>query len=335
VARDWSWRNSFQGNETQWQTPLQVDLRKPRIEVASGLTYVSRGGSASVTYSISEPTLRDGVTVASRVYRGYPMGDDGGSTDRRIALFAVSTDAPANPKIEVFAEDAAGNVGRASWPVVFKERVLPKDEITLSQRYLETKVRSLADAEGIAQDDLREAFDQINTQLRATNEEQIASIAAKPSETRLWEGAFLQLPNTKVTSRFAEQRTYLVDGQKISQATHFGYDLASTASAVIEASNSGRVAFADDLGIYGRCVIVDHGLGLFTLYAHLSSMIVSPGDSVAKGEKLGLSGATGLAGGDHLHFAILVGGTYVEPLEWWDPEWVRSHIEERFPTSTP
>jgi murein DD-endopeptidase MepM/ murein hydrolase activator NlpD len=333
VARDWSWRNSFRGNEFRWQVSLQVDLRKPRVEVASGLTYVRRGGSGSVVYSIGEPTVRDGVMVGSKVYRGYPFSTDGASADRRIALFAVPTDAPVNPKIEVFAEDAAGNVGRATWSVVVKERVLPKDDIRLSQRFLEAKVRPLAEAEGISQENLRTAFHHINTELRAANELKIGSIVAESSNVRLWDGAFVQLPNSKVTSRFAEQRTYVMDGQHISQATHFGYDLASTAGAVIEASNSGRVVYADDLGIYGRCVIVDHGQGLFTLYAHLSSVAVSVGDSVEKRGKLGRSGATGLAGGDHLHFAILVGGTYVEPIEWWDPLWVRSHIEARFATS--
>ena len=60
---------------------------------------------------------------------------------------------------------------------------------------------------------------------------------------------------------------------------------------------------------------------------------MSVGDSVEKGDRLGRSGATGLAGGDHLHFATLVGGTYVEPLEWWDPLWVRTHVEARIEPS--
>ncbi len=149
----------------------------------------------------------------------------------------------------------------------------------------------------------------------------------------MWNGAFTQLRNSKVTSKFAEQRSYFVNGQKISQATHFGYDLASTAGAPIQASNSGIVIFADDIGIYGNCVIIDHGMDLFSLYAHLSSMSVSTGDRVEKNDTLGLSGATGLAGGDHLHFAILLGGTYVEPLEWWDPSWVKTHIDAHLATS--
>ena len=334
TARDWSWRNSFRGNETQHQIPLKIDLEKPRIQVASGLTYVSRGGSGSVRYSINEETTNDGVMVAENFYRGFPAPGEDASSGRRFALFAVPTDSPQEPKIIVVAEDRAGNVANASWPVVLKERVLPEANITLPDRFLKTKVRNLADAAGIPQDDLIRAFDQINTELRAANEAKIREIVANPSGSKLWNGAFTQLRNSKVTSKFAEQRSYFVGGQKISKATHFGYDLASTAGAPIEASNSGLVIFADDIGIYGNCVIIDHGMDLFSLYAHLSSMSVSAGDRVEKNDTLGLSGATGLAGGDHLHFAILLGGTYVEPLEWWDPLWVKTHVDVHLATST-
>jgi len=332
TARDWSWRNGFRGNETRREIPLTIDLKNPRIQVASGLTYVSRGGSGSVSYAIDEATIRDGVMVGSSFYRGFPAPGADASSGRRFALFAVPTDAPKGARIAVVAEDPAGNVATASWPVVLKERVLPDANITLPDRFLETKVRDLADAANIPGDDLIRAFDQINTGLRAANEAKIREIVSNPSESKLWDGAFSQLRNSKVTSKFAERRSYFVDGKKVSEATHFGYDLASTAGAPIEASNAGIVIFADDLGIYGNCVIIDHGMDLFSLYAHLSSIGVSVGDRVEKNGALGLSGATGLAGGDHLHFAILLGGTYVEPLEWWDPLWVKTHVDAQLAT---
>jgi murein DD-endopeptidase MepM/ murein hydrolase activator NlpD len=85
--------------------------------------------------------------------------------------------------------------------------------------------------------------------------------------------------------------------------------------------------WADDLGIYGNCVILDHGYGVTSLYGHLSRIDVKVGELVRAGQQLGLSGSTGLAGGDHLHFAILVDDTYVDPVEWWDPKWVREKID--------
>jgi murein DD-endopeptidase MepM/ murein hydrolase activator NlpD len=328
-ARDWSWRGGLAGNETRLDVPVAVDRDPPRVSIATGLTYVRRGGAGAVVYSLSEPSVRDGVQVADAFYPGFPLGQ------QRVALYAVPTDAPANPSIRVLAEDEAGNVARARWPVVVNERALPEASVTLPQRFLESRVEPLARAQGIEVDDLERAFERINTQVRSSNEQRIREVVADTVPEPLWEGPFQQLQNSKVTSRFAEKRSYFVAGKALSQATHFGYDLASTAAAPVGAAAAGRVVFADDLGIYGNCVLLDHGLGVSSLYGHLSRIDVAPGDRVEQGQTLGLSGATGLAGGDHLHFAILVGGTYVDPLEWWDPKWVRSNIEDRLAAAGP
>jgi murein DD-endopeptidase MepM/ murein hydrolase activator NlpD len=331
VATDWSWRGSFGGNTSELAIPLAIDRKTPRIEIFTGLTYVYRGGAGAVAYSVSESTARDGVAVGDTFFRGYPHPV---SPDRRIALYAVPTDAPVEPAIRVVAKDAAGNVGTGHWAVVMRERALPEASVTLPQSFLERTVRDLADESGFDTSDLSEAFRRINTKMRLGNEERIREVAAQSEQKPLWNGPFEQLANSKVTSRFAEQRSYFVGGQKNSEAIHYGFDLASTSAAPITAANAGRVIYADDLGIYGNCVLIDHGIGLATLYGHLSRIDVSVGDEVAKGGTLGLSGQTGLAGGDHLHFAVLVGGTYVDPLEWWDREWVRTHIEMRLEPSS-
>ena len=245
----------------------------------------------------------------------------------RIALYAVATGETPPPEIHVIAEDAAGNRARASWPVVVQQRSLKAGNVTLPGSFLERTVRPLAEAERIPNDDLVAAFHVINTELRSANEARIRELLANSAGESLWQDAFQQLPNSKVTSPFAEERVYFVNGVRVSEATHFGYDLASNTAAPIPAANAGLVAFAGNLGIYGNCVLIDHGLGLASLYGHLSRVDVATGDRVEKGQRLGLSGATGLAGGDHLHFAMLVGDTYVDPLEWWDPAWVRTHID--------
>ena len=95
---------------------------------------------------------------------------------------------------------------------------------------------------------------------------------------------------------------------------------------MVPAANSGVVVFTGPLTIYGNTVIIDHGLGLQTLYAHLSSIDVKVGEQVTKGRVLGRTGATGLAMGDHLHFEVLVAGVSVTPLEWWDAKWIRDRI---------
>jgi len=116
------------------------------------------------------------------------------------------------------------------------------------------------------------------------------------------------------------------EGKVVGESVHEGVDLAANARSPIEASNKGIVVFTGALGIYGNTVIIDHGLGLFSLYAHLSSIDTTVGKTVAKGEKIGLSGMSGLAGGDHLHFSIMVGGKFVDPKEWWDPHWIKDNI---------
>jgi len=81
-------------------------------------------------------------------------------------------------------------------------------------------------------------------------------------------------------------------------------------------------------------VLVDHGQGIFSLYSHLSQMRVSPGDKVDTASVLGLTGTSGMAGGDHLHFSMLINGEFVTPVEWWDQNWLEVNIEEPLTDST-
>ena len=150
---------------------------------------------------------------------------------------------------------------------------------------------------------------------------------------RIWHGPFLQLPNSSVGSRFGARRTYRFGDREVDRQVHLGYDLASTSQAPVPAANDGVVVFADELGIYGNMVILDHGLGLFSMYGHLSNLGVEKGTLVSRGDELGHTGTTGLAGGDHLHFSMLVSGVFVDPLEWFDPKWIQEHIEVKFEIS--
>jgi murein DD-endopeptidase MepM/ murein hydrolase activator NlpD len=324
VARDWSWARLLQGNETTVELPILVDLKPPRIGIENGQTYLERGGSGLVVYTLSKPSTRDGVEVAGHFYPGWSISKDG---LRRLAFFAIPHDAPQEPTIRVVAEDQAGNRAALGWATHLKERSFPDVPLHLSQQFLDTKVPELAEAKGIDVTDHIAAFQKLNSEGRAADEAHVREIVKASGDQRLWSGAFEQLRNSKVTSQFAERRSYFVDQKKISEATHFGYDLAVTVASPVTASNAGRVLFADDLGIYGNCVILDHGYGVTSLYGHLSRIDVKVGDLVRAGQQIGLSGSTGLAGGDHLHFAMLVDDTYVDPVEWWDPKWIREKID--------
>jgi murein DD-endopeptidase MepM/ murein hydrolase activator NlpD len=142
-----------------------------------------------------------------------------------------------------------------------------------------------------------------------------------------WGGAvFLPFANTKAEAAFADFRTYVYQGREVDKQVHLGFDLASFANTPILSANRGKVVYAADLGIYGNCVIIDHGMGVQSLYGHLSSIAVKVGDMVEKSQPLGKSGMTGLAGGDHLHFTMLVNGQMVNPVEWWDEHWIQDRI---------
>jgi len=325
-ATDWSWASRFRGNVGEASVPVQIDTTPPRISIESGLTYVKRAGAAAVAYQLDAPVARDGVRVGERFFRGFPAAETG---ERRIAVFAVPRDAPAGPEIRVVASDFAGNTASRGWATQLQERGFDEVPVTLPERFFAEKVAELAADLGVDGPDVVAKFRAINEGVRAANEAKIAEVTGNADEPRHFTGGFLQMRNSQVTSRFAEERSYRHGGAEVSRAIHYGYDLAATARAPVEASNAGRVVFAGDLGIYGNCVIVDHGLGVTSLYGHLSAIDVAMGDAVERGQKLGRSGATGLAGGDHLHFAILVGGVYVDPLEWWDARWVAERVEAR------
>ncbi len=334
-ARDWSWAGLGAGNVTRYELPIAIDLTPPRAWVESGLTYVRRGGSGAVVYGASEDAIEDGVRVGERVFPGFVHPASTDAERRRFALFAIPRASEAGIPVHVFARDPAGNRVTAEWPVRVQTRRFEEVRINLDRPFLEGKVRRLAGRLGIEADDPVAAFQKINSEVRAQNEARVQEIVARSGAQRHWRGGFRQLAGSQVTSRFAEHRRYFVEGEQVSEAIHYGYDLASTAHAPIDAANAGVVLFADRLGIYGNCVILDHGLGLTTLYGHLSRLDVAEGERVEQGQTLGLSGTTGLAGGDPLHFAVLVGGVYVDPTEWWDARWVREHVEARLAKAQP
>lgn len=179
------------------------------------------------------------------------------------------------------------------------------------------------DSEGLSAVD---TFLKVNRDVRRENYEQIIRVTGSPANKKLWEGRFLRLPKSAPRAQFAERRTYRYKGKDIDKQVHMGIDLASIRQSPVPAANSGKIVFAGSLGIYGNTTIIDHGLGLFSLYAHLSSFARDQGEAVTQGDIIGRTGSSGMAGGDHLHFSMLVHNTFVNPIEWWDAEWIKNNI---------
>ena len=320
-ASDFSWR----GNVASVGVELVVDTRSPRVSVLTGLTYVARGGSEAAVYRADDDAWNSGIQVGERFYASFPHPEREGY---RVALYGLPHDADPNTRPAVLARDRAGNETRIALTTRIVDKPLYSDRIRLDEPFMARKVAEIdPDLEGSP----LEAYLQINGSLRARNAERLRELCRESSPERLWEGAFLQLPNsaTRRAIGFGVRRTYTFGDRIVDRQTHLGLDLASTARAPVPASNHGRVVLAENLGIYGKTVVLDHGLGVFSLYAHLSEILVSPGDALSKGEVLGRTGTTGLAGGDHLHFSMLVQGHFVDPLEWLDGRWIADHIEPK------
>ncbi len=311
---------------------IEVRLAPPQVAVLSQFHYVNHGGSEMVVYRVNPPDTESGVRVGDREYRGVPAG--GADAGLRVAFFALLWDQDLNTPITVFARDTVGNEGSGS----FDFRVFPKQfrasTINLDDRFLARVVPPiLQNSTEIEVDDpsnFLASYLTINRELRRMNNETIANLALGTSPEILWRGPFKQLINTAVEAGFADQRTYVYNGSDVDRQVHLGFDLASTANAPVRAANRGRVVHAGWLGIYGNCVILDHGMGLQSLYAHLSSIGVSDGQLVESEAELGRSGATGLAGGDHLHFTMLLGGNAITPIDWWSSQWVQDRVLRKF-----
>lgn len=303
----------------------KVDTQPPKIQIIHAPYTVLQGGSGAIRVKMSEPGELS-VEVGGRRFRSYMVKDR-----TYIALFGVPVSASSEDVIKVVAVDEAGNRTLLPLGTRIKKNNFKTVWIELQdkERVVATKLDAIAGGES-EDTDFVSLFKKVNEDVRKRNEEEIRQIGRKSEPRRFWKGRFLQLMNSKVLSKYGERRRYTYGGKLISKSWHLGYDLASVRNAKVVAANSGRVVFARYLGIYGNTVIIDHGYGLMSLYAHLEDFEVKEGEIVKKGQTIGYTDTTGLAFGDHLHFGILIDGYEVTPLEWWDENWIRTRIEPVF-----
>lgn len=313
---------------------LPVLLVPPRLELLSSQHHAVTGGSEAVVYRVGATAVRDGVEAGPWFFPGAPLPGNNGA---RFALFAVPVEGVAAREIRLVATDAAGNSSTLAFLDGLREEPLPLETIRLTLPLLERLTREILAREqdrAPSADPLAD-FLWINRELRRRNNDHLLELGRQSREEFLWRAPFLPLPGGKVMSRFASRRTYLFGDRSVDEQIHLGFDLASIARADVPAANDGIVVFADWLGIYGLAVLLDHGHGLMSFYAHLSEIRVAPGQRVRRSELLGRTGMTGLAGGDHLHFSFLLRGIPVRPLEWWDARWIQHRLVQKLGTALP
>lgn len=321
---DRSWFRFGGGNHLERTLNLDFDGKPPQLSLLSDRIYINQGGSGLVAFRVDEPLSRAGVSIGELFFPAYQQA--GGSY---LGMFSWPWHLPpGDAAAQLLVVDSAGNERRQNLPLQVKAKPLPEARINLSQGFLTAKMPEFQSSFPETTD-LLQLYLRVNRDLRKTNDTQLLELAAKTAPQPLWQGSFLRQPRAANREPFGARRSYLFEGEQVDEQVHLGVDLASLAQAPVPVANSGVVVFAGDLGIYGQCVVVDHGLGLQSLYGHLSQLAVQIGESVERGQILGRTGSTGLAGGDHLHFGMMVAGLAVTPVEWWDNSWVGNNIELR------
>jgi murein DD-endopeptidase MepM/ murein hydrolase activator NlpD len=328
IVRDYSWQSWWKGNQTYAEKPVVIDTRAPDIEVFTSAHNINQGGAGLAIFRTSETCSQSGVQVGDKFFPGYA----GYFKDPNVylAFFALGYDQGRDTAMHLTAVDRAGNRGQSGFNYYIRPNNFRKDRINISDGFLNKKLPDFDSA--VPQDPNMSAVDRfllINRGLRQANYKQIVELCRNTDNKLHWQGEFLRLPNAANRARYADHRTYFYKKKEIDRQVHLGIDLASVANSPVPAANSGVVVFAGPLGIYGKTVVIDHGFGLFSMYSHLSFSAAKAGDPISRGDILGRTGSTGLAGGDHLHFSMLIHDTFVNPVEWWDQKWIQNNVQSK------
>jgi murein DD-endopeptidase MepM/ murein hydrolase activator NlpD len=326
---DYSYRGWWAGNRTYVEHKTLIDTRPPTINVLTRAHNLNQGGAGLAIYRISEPGTVHGVQVADTFFPGRTGFFR--NPNLCMAFFAIPYDKGPESEIYLRATDPAGNRGRSGFSSHINPRDFKQDTIIISDAFLRRKIPEFEPALNIANPSasLIDKFIAVNQDIRQASHKTLKNACKKSDAKQYWEGPFLRLPRSARKAGFADHRTYQYNNRTVDQQIHLGIDLAATARSPVPAANNGRVAFAEYLGIYGNTVLLDHGFGLFSMYGHLGRIEVARDQMVSKGDVIGFTGTTGLAGGDHLHYAMIVGHTYVNPVEWWDPNWIRHNVTDK------
>ena len=320
--------------KVQYDIESVIDTVPPEIDVVSAPQFIDSGGggfsvlSASGEDSVFIKLVDKNRSVEDKTFKAFRLtsGAEKSAGNIYYVLFPAPFDVSDGSLFYAVATDIAGNRSIGTLPTMLKMTKYNISSISIDDDFINRVVSPLLNETDIH--DPAGAFKKVNEELRQQSLNKLIDISKLTEPGMLWEGNFLQLKNSKVMATYGDRRTYLYNGNPISKSVHLGYDLASNEHAPVEAANSGIIRFAGDLSIYGNTIVIDHGLGLMSLYGHLSAIMVKEGQKVSKAEIIAKTGSTGLAGGDHLHFGLLMHGYEVSPLYWWDAHWIKDNVTD-------
>ena len=325
---DFSKRRGGDGNLTILEHNMTVDTIPPSMTAISRSHNINRGGSGLISYKVSADTQESGVLINDILFQGIPFNNDP-HAGIYLCYFAFPCDVKKDTALYLWAKDMADNEIKKAFRYHIRQKRFRKDTIRISDRILDAIITSFSpDIFGPGDSNI-EKYLFINRTLRKENSASLKELCQSPIKEKLWDGPWLRMKKAATMAGFGDERIYYYKNKAVDRQVHMGVDLASFARSPVQASNTGRVIFAKDIGIYGLTILIDHGQGLFTMYSHLSSIDVAVDQAINKGDIIGVSGATGLAMGDHLHFGFLVHGIPVNPVEWWDAHWINDNIHKK------
>ncbi len=325
--------NFMQGNTSEKTIDINVDYKRPNVNVLSNSYSITQGGAALVVFQAEDENLDTlYVEAGGEQFKAQPYREEG--------YYAALIAWPFNKddfKAKIIAIDSANNKRVVDIPYYIKNHKYRVSWIHAKDKFIDGKITDLASSnpDYASIDDRIERLRAINETMRLKNEDLIHDLSKEVSSDILenWKiQKFYPLRNGQKVASYGDERHYYykTKDNEVSHSYHVGYDLASTRMASIKTSNAGKVVYANENGIYGNMPMIDHGLGLYSLYGHCSQLLVNEGDEVSAGDTIAKTGVSGLALGDHLHFGIVVQGIEVRPVEWFDKDWIRKNIDNIF-----
>ncbi len=323
----------FQGNTAIKKIIVNIDYYRPDVNILSNSYSITQGGSALVIFQVKDDNLKEFyLKEGKHRFKVVPYKQNG--------YYASLIAWPFNEEhfsAKVVAEDMAGNKRVVNIPYYIVSKKYKTSWIKATDKFIDGKISDLAESnpQYALIEDRIEKLKAINEDMRKANEKVIHDLASKVPKGIVDEWhikPFYPLRNGKKVASFGDHRHYYYKDKsnEISQSYHVGLDMASTKMATIISSNAGKVVFTENNGIYGNMPMISHGMGLYTIYGHCSTILVQRDAEIDAGTPIAKTGMTGLALGDHLHFGVLVQGIEVRPEEWMDKRWIHNNIEKVF-----
>ena len=329
-ATDSSKWNFLNGNTAIKEFDLKIDKKRPELSIISNSYKIKKGGASLVIFKVDDENLKEFYiqTNFDKRFQAQPFYKKG----YYISLLAWPVTSQSF-KATIVAKDYAGNSSKSYVPLYIKQKNYRVSRIKLSDKFLKGKIAQLAEefveTQGI--EDSIEQFKIINEDVRAKNEKLIHEITSKVPDEMISDfkiNKMYPLKNAQVVASFGDHRKYIYKSAQVSESYHLGLDMASNAMADIRPQNGGDVVYSNYNGIYGNMPIIHHGLGLYTLYGHCSTINVTAGDEIKAREQIANTGKSGYAMGDHVHFGVIIQGIEVRPAEWMDTQWIKLNISD-------